>query len=135
MVKIEVTFEGILPRVAYFISILYRIKIDGRDVPGAVKIDFHDSFLSKYRAGPIGGPDPVKFSDANQALLTEIGRLRIKIAMQKLTADDIIRHCAGLGKESLEILTNDAFTDSTLDDLVERLRGEADARPPIGFRP
>lgn len=122
MPKIEVAFEEVLPRVALAVSILYRVKIDGSLVPGALKIDFTDPFLTKHHAMPISSPDPVRFSDANQALITEIGRLHVGTLIQNMAPQDITRLCAGLGKTPIGNITHATFSDKSLDDLLDRLR-------------
>lgn len=125
MPKLELRLIEPLPRIGYFVSFLYSVKVDGKDAPGALKVDFNDDFLDKFYAKPISGPNPVKFDTVNLALLSEVGSLRVRAKLDAVPADEIIQLCAAGGEKPIETISSVGVLDRSLDDMVARLRKEA----------
>lgn len=125
MPKLELRLIEALPRIGYFVSFLYSVKVDGKDAPGALKVNFNDDFLDKLYAKPISGPNPVKFDTATLALLSEIGSLRVRAKLNGVPADEINQLCAAGAEKPIETVSSAGVMDRTLDDMIARLRKEA----------
>lgn len=122
MARVEIVFGEVLPRVGHLVSFLYRVMVDGKMVRGALKVSFIDDFLSKYRIPILSGPDPVKFDAANQALLSEIGRMLACIQVVGFPLEEIEKRCTDLGEKPLTVINSKSFSERTVDDILDNLR-------------
>lgn len=126
----EIRFEGFLPKVAHRISAAYRIRLGENKADAKVLVLFVDDFLGRCRVQPISTPDPVKFSPANEALLAKIGQLSIAIALNNKTPEELRQ----LGEHPLVVINGETTPEDSLEKVIDRLRQDAEKRPPIGFR-
>lgn len=126
MTKVEIQFREILPREKYAVSMLYRVRVDGEELAGGVRVDLVDTFLQKYRAMPIPNVQPPKFGGANQALLPEIGRLCVVKVLRDIDPEELARRCKEGAAKPLVVINHETFGDiANIDGVLEMIKKEA----------